>query len=314
MTSKLISLKFSNLNLLKILFGSNEEHLAIIEQKLDISISVVGNEINISGEHNKVMISKIAIEHLYASLEKGQKIDPDYVVSSVNVAENSFHNNRPIENRFVGNDFVIKTRKKNIIPYSQNQLKYIQLLQKKEVILASGPSSTGKTYLAVAVAFSLFLNRLIDKIILTIPMSSEKNALGAKSRFNPHLRPLYDSLHDMISHDSLNRCIESGEIEISPLSHLKGRNLSNAFIILDEAENITPEEMKKFFTHLGESSKIAVIGRDGDNLNGLNDAKQKLAELDEVGMIEFSNSDIIVNPLTAKILRTYGKKLEDVES
>lgn len=314
MTSKLISLKFNSLSLLKKLFGKNEEHLAIIEQKLGISISVITNEINISGEHNKVMIAKMAIEHLYACLEKGRKIDGDEVVASLIVAENSFQNNKSMENRFIGHDFVIKTRKKNIIPYSQNQLKYIQLLQKKEVILTSGPASTGKTYLAVAVAFSLFLNRLIDKIILTIPMNAEKNELDSKSRFNPHLRPLYDSLHDMISHDSLNRCIESGEIEIAPLNHLKGRNLSNAFIILDEAENASPEEVKECFTHLGESSKIAVIGRNSKNLNGLNDAKQKLAELDEVAIIEFSNSDIIVNPLTAKILKAYGKKLEEVES
>ncbi len=319
MSDKLVSMKFKNVRLLKALFGDNEEHLALIEEKLDVYISYSGDSLTISGESHQVNQAKITLEGLYASLEKGLEVAPDKVVAAIKIAENAKKNSKIMETGFTGHDFIIKTRKKNIVPYSHNQLQYIQTLQKKDVTFAVGPHGTGKTYLAVAVAFSMFLNRLIDKIILAIPterdfLVSDGNvgSLSHGLKSNLYLRPLYDSFQDMISSDSLQRCIENGEIEISPLNYLKGRTLSNAFIIIDEAQKTTAEEMKMLFSHLGEASRIAIVGHEKTEANGLSDAVAKLSHLDEVSVIKFTDADVIVNPLVAKITRAYDKSKEEI--
>jgi phosphate starvation-inducible PhoH-like protein len=184
-------------------------------------------------------------------------------------------------------------------------------------VFATGPAGTGKTYLAVAVAVSAFLNKQVDRIILSRPAVEAGEKLGflpgdLKEKIDPYLRPLYDALHDMIPAENLAKFMESGEIEIAPLAFMRGRTLNNAFVIVDEAQNTTPTQMKMLLTRLGESSRIVITGDPSQmdlpigTKSGLADAVERLQHIIEIGFITFKDEDIIRHPLTAKILRAYN--------
>jgi phosphate starvation-inducible PhoH-like protein len=213
-------------------------------------------------------------------------------------------------------EVAVKTQRKTITPYSNKQVDYIQSLMKNEVVFAAGPAGTGKTYVAVSVAVSLFLSGEVDRIILTRPAVEAGEKLGflpgdLKEKVDPYLRPLYDALYDMMPAEKVLRCVENGEIEIAPLAFMRGRTLRYSFVILDEAQNTTPTQMKMFLTRLGEGSRMAITGDlsqtdlPKDIKSGLRDAMDKLKNIEEIKMIRFSDADIVRHPLTVKIVQAY---------
>ncbi|MCH2037857.1 MAG: PhoH family protein [Rickettsiales bacterium] len=214
-------------------------------------------------------------------------------------------------------DIVIKTIKKHIRPYTEGQKIYIKELFAKEVVFGVGPAGTGKTYLAVAVAVAKLLNHEIDRIILSRPAVEAGEKLGflpgdMKDKVDPYLQPLYDALHDMLPAEKVNKFIENKVIEIAPLAFMRGRTLSNSYIILDEAQNVTPMQMKMFLTRLGEGSRMVISGDvtqvdlPKGETSGLIDAINRLSRIEAIGMVRFHREDVIRHPLTAKIIEAYA--------
>jgi phosphate starvation-inducible PhoH-like protein len=312
LNQKIVYVSLRNNSLLTELFGEHDKHLREIEKRLDVLTYCRGNTVSITGESDNINKAKCIVESLYASLEKGRKVDLEDVSESIRKASvsNGFNKN-------FAELALIKTRKKNIAPFSTNQFEYINALSTRDVVFATGPAGTGKTYLAVAVAVSAFLNKQVDRIILSRPAVEAGEKLGflpgdLKEKIDPYLRPLYDALHDMIPAENLAKFMESGEIEIAPLAFMRGRTLNNAFVIVDEAQNTTPTQMKMLLTRLGESSRIVITGDPSQmdlpigTKSGLADAVERLQHIIEIGFITFKDEDIIRHPLTAKILRAYN--------
>jgi phosphate starvation-inducible PhoH-like protein len=305
-------LSFANNNLLGELFGENDKNLREIEKKLNILTYCRGNILTLTGNNSDISKARSIIEKMYSTLEKGASISFDDIKESLRkvVVTNNKLND-------LNSNIIIPTRKKNIAPYSDNQLSYIKSLNNFDIVFATGPAGTGKTYLAVAVAVSMFLNKKIDRIILSRPAIEAGEKLGflpgdLKEKIDPYLRPLYDALHEMLPVDSLNKFMETGEIEIAPLAFMRGRTLNNAYVIVDEAQNTTPVQMKMLLTRLGESSRMVITGDisqvdlPSNIKSGLTDAIEKLKHISEISFINFNDKDIIRHPLTAKILQAYN--------
>ena len=216
---------------------------------------------------------------------------------------------------------VIKTPKRSVIPRSKKQKDYVKALKENDITISTGPAGTGKTYLAVAVALTMLLQKKIDRIILSRPAVEAGERLGflpgdMKDKVDPYLRPLYDSLYDLLDFEKIQKRIEIGDIEIAPLAFMRGRTLKNSFAILDEAQNATDTQIKMFLTRIGENSKIVVNGDPSqiDLINkatsGLNRAKNLLGNLAEISVVEFDHKDVVRHPLVSKIVKAY----EDVKS
>lgn len=217
---------------------------------------------------------------------------------------------------FRGQDHLIETERKRISPRSPNQASYIKLMQEHDLVFGLGPAGTGKTYLAVAMGASLLRRRAVDRLILSRPAVEAGERLGflpgdMKDKVDPYLRPLYDALQDMLPEGKFTTRLESGQIEVAPLAFMRGRTLSNAFAILDEAQNTTPAQMMMFLTRLGENSRMVVTGDPAQHdlppgtASGLDEAVAKLAKLKGIGMVHFSKEDVVRHPLVARIIDAY---------
>jgi len=304
---------FDDNSLLLALFGAHDRHIARVEQKLGILVSVRGNEVSISGGREAVNITRAVLSDLYSYLKKGQNVSIAEVDAAIRM-----HNSNEKADLSVAQREEIKTRKKSIKPRSPNQIDYIRALRDVDLTFALGPAGTGKTYLAVAMAVSLFIKGEIERIILSRPAVEAGEHLGflpgdIREKVDPYLRPLYDALYDMLPSEQVARKIESGEIEIAPLAFMRGRTLSNAYIILDEAQNTTPMQMKMFLTRLGENSRMVVTGdlsqidlRAGMK-SGLYDAVNILKNIQRTKMVNFSDIDVVRNPLVTRIVRAYDQ-------
>lgn len=317
MSEDLVCVTFEDNALLASLYGEQDEHLTRIEKQLDVSTSSRGNVLSISGKKQQVVLAKKAIEDLYSVLERGASIGLQDVDAAIRMAFPPRNSEQlALDSSFSG-ALSLQTRKKNIIPYSRSQHAYIETLQNKELVFAVGPAGTGKTYLAIAVAVSMFLARKVDRIILSRPAVEAGEKLGflpgdLKEKIDPYLRPLYDALHDMLPAEHVSKYLETGTIEIAPLAFMRGRTLNNAFVILDEAQNTTATQMKMFLTRLGEGSRIVVTG-DLSQIDllpgitsGLKDSMEKLKDVSDIGFVSFGEEDVIRHPLTAKIVRAYN--------
>lgn len=305
-----------NNQLVQQLVGPQDSNLRTIETLLGVEISSFGNQIVIRGNDDTVKQAKTALEILHHKLSKGIAVGEQEVKAAVRMSDT------PLEisdDEVSLADIVLKTKKRHIYPRSATQAKYIQTMMKNEMVFGLGPAGTGKTYLAVALAVSMMLEGKIDKIILSRPAVEAGENLGflpgdLKDKVDPYLRPLYDALYEMLPAEQVDKKLAIGEIEIAPLAFMRGRTLSNAFVILDEAQNTTPMQMKMFLTRLGENSRMVVNGDLSQVdlprgvISGLRDAIDTLKNIPGIGSVTFSAADVVRHGLVAKIVKAYEEK------
>ena len=313
-----IHLQFDDNTLLASLYGEHDRHLARIEQRLGVSLRSRGNRLAISGPQHASAAAKTALGALYDRLKHGQPVDLGEVEAAIRLAT-SLPGDGASE--AAGDDVAFRTKKRNIVPRSANQLAYARALRDYELVFALGPAGTGKTYLAVAQAVTMLLSGQVDRIILSRPAVEAGERLGflpgdLREKVDPYLRPLYDALHDMLPGDQVLKRLALGEIEVAPLAFMRGRTLANSFVILDEAQNTTPVQMKMFLTRLGEHSRMVVTG-DPSQIDlpegvdsGLRDALGALDGLQGAAFIHFTDVDIMRHPLVTRIVRAYQNQAQ----
>ena len=318
-----LSLDFDNYKILPLLFGHHDCNLARIEQKLHVSLACFGSVIEVSGNQVDAEKAKVILETLYQKLESSENdeiLETGIVDAAIKWVEKT--PNKPGDIKladFNDSSSILTTWKRKVAPRSPNQHYYIKSLMQTELAVGVGPAGTGKTYLAVAVAVAMLKNRQVERIILSRPAVEAGERLGflpgdLKDKVDPYLRPLYDALHDMMPGDQVERLIENGEIEIAPLAFMRGRTLANSYVILDEAQNTTPAQMKMFLTRMGENSRVCITGDlsqiDLPNgaKSGLNDALEILRTIPEVRITEFFSSDVVRHPMVTKIVNAYDQR------
>ena len=311
--SVVLTLEFQDNKHAFTIFGDLNRNLIALEKAMHIRIDQIGNKVELSGTQKSVEIAAELLNNLYHKSSQGQNITSSDFEDGLRL----IGDNHKITN-LDDKDVTIQTRKNVIRPRTHNQKLYVQALQKHDLVFGAGPAGTGKTYLAVAVAVHYFLSGKVKKIILTRPAVEAGEKLGflpgdLKEKVDPYLRPLFDALADMLPPDLFNKMMETEQIEIAPLAFMRGRTLSHAFVILDEAQNTTPAQMKMFLTRLGEGSKMAINGDPGQidlpvkTESGLVQAMDYLGGIPEISMVEFTDADVVRHPLVAQIIRAYNK-------
>jgi phosphate starvation-inducible PhoH-like protein len=297
------------------LFGEKDRYLQKIESELRVQAVSRGNVVSFDGEGDAPELAREVLESLYQRLQKGLEVGMQEVDAAIRMAAGSKDACDQTEPLF-GDDIVIKTYKKHISPYSNHQKEYIKTLFNKEMVFAIGPAGTGKTFLSVAVAVSMLMNHKVERIILCRPAVEAGEKIGflpgdMKEKVDPYMQPLYDSLYDMIPAEKIEKYMENRIIEIAPLAFMRGRTLSRAFIILDEAQNATAAQMKMFLTRLGEGSRMVINGDLSQNdlpnnvQSGLADALDRLQNIDDIGVARFAREDIVRHKLVSKIVSAY---------
>ncbi len=302
-------------------FGSNDENLKKLENAFSVSIFPRGNYLKIEGLQENVEHTYIVLNKLYEGVNKNKFLSSSDIDTIIKIFKNQNYD-KPIKEYEVIESSNIVAGRKTIKPRSKKQLEYFNLVKEKQMVFCCGPAGTGKTYLAVAYAVSMLKSGEIEKIILTRPAVEAGERLGflpgdIKEKIDPYLRPIYDALNDMLSFSEVIKKIESGFIEIAPLAFMRGRTLSNAFIILDESQNTTAVQMKMFLTRLGENSKMIITGDlsqvdlPSGTKSGLRESINILKNVDEIGFLEFTDNDVVRNPLVSKIVKNYEKFEKD---
>ena len=313
-----ISIIFQNNDLLLGVVGEFNCHLRELEKVTGVNIYSRGNSILIKSEPKKNELVKNAIIFLTDQFIINGTIEKKDIISSIN----NFMINEKTKNAKENIEYIIKTPKKTVIPRSAKQKKYVKALRDSEIVISAGPAGTGKTFLAVAVALSLLLEKKIERIILSRPAVEAGERLGflpgdMREKVDPYLRPLYDSLYDLLDFEKIQKKIEIGDIEIAPLAFMRGRTLKNSFAILDEAQNATDTQIKMFLTRIGENSKIVVNGDPSQidlpnkSLSGLNRSKKLLGHLKEISVVDFDHTDVVRHPLVSKIVKAYSDQSND---
>ena len=277
------------------------------------------NSIAIKGDKHANEKVKDAIEYLIYRFRSDKRIDRNDIIAALNIDMIQDTKNQSTVQPL---GEVIKTPKRSVIPRSKKQKEYVRSLKTNQIVMSLGPAGTGKTYLAVAVALSMLLDKKVERIILSRPAVEAGEKLGflpgdMKDKIDPYLRPLYDSLHDLLDYDKIQRKIESGVIEIAPLAFMRGRTLKNSFAILDEAQNATEIQIKMFLTRIGENSKLVVNGDPSQidlpnkNQSGLVKSQSILKDIKEISVINFDHQDVVRHPLVTKIVEAYQKNTDD---
>jgi phosphate starvation-inducible PhoH-like protein len=293
--------------------GEFNNNIKELEKITDTKIYSRGNSILVKGNSKKNELIKNAVKFLMEQFKINGTIEKKDILSSVN----KFMIDEKINNSERNIEYIIKTPKKSVIPRSEKQKKYVRSLKQSEVIISTGPAGTGKTFLAVAVALTMLLEKKIERIILSRPAVEAGERLGflpgdMREKVDPYLRPLYDSLYDLLDFEKIQKKIEVGDIEIAPLAFMRGRTLKNSFAILDEAQNATDTQIKMFLTRIGENSKIVINGDPtqidlpNKSLSGLNRSKKLLGHLKEISIVDFDHKDVVRHPLVSKIVKAYS--------
>lgn len=311
---------FDNNAYLPILYGDRDSNLERIGALLNVSAISRGNMISISGKRRDIEATEQILNKLYKQIEEGRDIGPSEVEAAIRMLAPVADPKQKKRKRYAGDeadsDVMIKTMKKAIVPYSHVQANYMRQLFDSDLVFALGPAGTGKTYIAVAMAVYALLNKKVERIILSRPAVEAGEKIGflpgdIKDKIDPFLRPLYDALFDMMPAERVQQCIENGEIELAPLAYMRGRTLSNAFVILDEAQNTTRTQMKMFLTRMGEYSRMVITGDitqvdlPKDVKSGLADCIPKIEHIEGISIVRFSNTDVVRHELAARIVKAY---------
>ena len=311
-----LEVTFEKPHLLGTLFGQYDQNLVAIENRLGVYIAARGNKLQIEGEAEAAARARDVMTGLYNRIVAGQQIDTGAVEAVIAMSS------EPTLDGIIRHDVaepptvMIRTRKKTIVPRSATQVTYMEAMNRNDIIFALGPAGTGKTYLAVAQAVSQLITGTVDKLILSRPAVEAGERLGflpgdMKEKVDPYLRPLYDALYDMLPTEQVERRIASGEIEIAPIAFMRGRTLSDAFIILDEAQNTTIAQMKMFLTRFGMNSRMVVCGDPrqidlpGVGQSGLADAVRRLEGLEGIATVRFGAADVVRHPIVGRIVQAY---------
>jgi len=315
---------YSDNNSLSIIFQNNEvlfgvagefnNNIKELENITKTNIYSRGNSILVKSSPENNELVKNAIKFLADQFIINGTIEKKDIISSIN----KFMINEKNNNKEKNIEYIIKTPKKSVIPRSEKQKKYVRALKEKQIIISSGPAGTGKTFLAVAVALTMLLEKKIERIILSRPAVEAGERLGflpgdMRDKVDPYLRPLYDSLYDLLDFEKIQKKIEIGDIEIAPLAFMRGRTLKNSFAILDEAQNATDTQIKMFLTRIGENSKIVINGDPtqvdlpNKSYSGLKRSKKILEHLNEIEIIDFDHTDVVRHPLVSKIVKAYSE-------
>tara|TARA_B110001450_G_scaffold48234_1_gene45013 strand:+ start:20842 stop:21873 length:1032 start_codon:yes stop_codon:yes gene_type:complete len=310
---------FPDNRLLIDLCGEFDKNLSQVEENTNIQIVRRGNELTLIGEQQSISNAQNALKTMYDRLENGKVLlspEIDAIFRFSNSKENSEIQNGDQIEMFSAGGAEIRTRKKTVEPRTPTQKKYMEQLFKHELVFGLGPAGTGKTYMAVAAAVSMFIEGQVDRIVLSRPAVEAGERLGflpgdMKDKIDPYMQPLYDALNDFLPSNQLGKLIEEKKIEIAPLAFMRGRTLANAFVVLDEAQNATTMQMKMFLTRMGEGSRMAITG-DTSQIDlprgvpsGLIEARHVLRKVKGIGFTEFDASDVVRHPMVAKIIRAY---------
>ncbi len=308
-------LEFNDPRLFRDLLGQHDEHVKIIQRSLEVKIHVRGSAMEIEGDPVEVELSARIVKQLYGLLEKGYPVygsDVDYAIRIL-----SGDGRANLQDIFLDTIY-ISSHKRVITPKSIAQKAYIDAIRRYDIVFGIGPAGTGKTYLAMAMAVAELMKNNYVRIILTRPAVEAGEKLGflpgdLAEKVNPYLRPLYDALHDMVDFDRARKLVERGTIEVAPLAFMRGRTLNDSFVILDEAQNTTPEQMKMFLTRLGYSSKAVITGDvtqidlPAGKPSGLKEAWRILKEVEGIKFITFTERDVARHRLVQDIIAAYER-------
>ncbi len=312
-----LSIIFQNNDLLLGVAGEFNNNLKELEKISKTRLYSRGNSILVKSDPEKNNLIKNAIQFLTEQFLNNGTIEKKDIISSIN--EFMIDEKNKTEKKV---EYIIKTPKKSVIPRSERQKDYVRALKESDIIISAGPAGTGKTFLAVAVALTMLLDKKIDRIILSRPAVEAGERLGflpgdMREKVDPYLRPLYDSLYDLLDFEKIQKKIEVGDIEIAPLAFMRGRTLKNSFAILDEAQNATDTQIKMFLTRIGENSKIVINGDPSQidlpnkSLSGLHRSKKLLGHLKEISVVDFDHKDVVRHPLVSKIVKAYSDQSSD---
>ena len=313
-------IEFDNNRLLPELYGEHGKNLVRIEQALGVSIANRGNQVFVSGDATARARAELVLNTLYHQLQRGGQIVGGDVDGAVRLSLDGAPAEDVVDRpRRLDKLDSLRTNRREVVARSTTQAAYIKALLTNELVVGTGPAGTGKTYLAVAAAAAMLVEGRIDRIILSRPAVEAGESLGflpgdMRDKVDPYLRPLYDALYDMLPGPQVSRSLESGEIEIAPLAFMRGRTLSNAFIILDESQNATPMQMKMFLTRMGENSRMVITG-DPSQIDlpfgaksGLKDALEILPKIRGVEIIRFGEEDVVRHDMVTRIVKAYNKR------
>jgi phosphate starvation-inducible PhoH-like protein len=310
-----VQIEFDDNALLPPLFGERDQHLARIERQLGVSLVPRGNLLSIAGPASSIERARAVLNTLYERLRRGSEVDLGEVDAALRIA-----GALPAEETGTlplwQEPAPIRTRKRQISARSVAQGDYIRALREHQLVFGLGPAGTGKTYLAVAAAVDMLMTGQVQRIILSRPAVEAGERLGflpgdLKEKVDPYLRPLYDALHDMLPGEQVLKRLANGDIEVAPLAFMRGRTLSHAFVILDEAQNTTPVQMKMFLTRLGEGARMAVTGDLSQidlprgTRSGLTDALETVEGVEGIGVVRFTGADVVRHPLVMRIVHAY---------
>ncbi len=311
-----VDVTFDDQSLLVPLFGQFDANLVQVENRLGVFISARGNAVQIEGPEDSVARARDILNKMYDRLAMGQDLGAGEIEALIAMSSEP-----TLEGILRGSPdlppVMIRTRKKTIVPRSATQIDYMRALAREDMIFALGPAGTGKTYVAVAQAVSQLITGSVQRLVLSRPAVEAGEKLGflpgdMKDKVDPYLRPLYDALYDCMPPEQVERRIASGEIEIAPIAFMRGRTLADAFVILDEAQNTTREQMKMFLTRFGQNSRMVVCGDPkqvdipgGDRMSGLIDAVEKLEGIEGIAVTRFTRADVVRHPIVGRIVEAY---------
>ena len=313
MSKLVLDLDFRDEGAWKAFFGEREEHIRLIEETFGVKIRARGGTVQVEGDPDALSRVETLLHQLLSLINDGYDLRKKDLEFTIRMVKN--RQGERVKEVF-SQGIYIPSKKKLITPKSLQQKVYVDAIKNHDIVFAIGPAGTGKTYLAMAMAVSYLLRREVERIILTRPAVEAGERLGflpgdILEKVNPYLRPLYDALYDMVDWSKAENFLEKGIIEVAPLAFMRGRTLNNSFVILDEAQNTTSEQMKMFLTRLGFNSKAVITGDitqidlPRDKVSGLVEAEEILKDVDGIGFVHFTEKDVVRHPLVQSIIKAY---------